>query len=110
MDAHVNEQLVTGVEWPMATRATGPETGEILCPTLVDVTAFNMLDEILLAVKRSFTIDPTAVQNFIFIIFVLVDFIFDLLLCWKLLLLSGEPMSIWRELEGLFVTVLRRGG
>ena len=60
VDAHVYEQLVARVEGPMASRAAGPEAGKVLGAALVDVTAFDVLHQLLLTVEDAFTVDPAA--------------------------------------------------
>ena len=67
MDAHVNEQLVARVKRSVATRAAGPEAGKVLCPPLVYVTSFDVLDELLLGLVAAFAIDPTAMKDANFI-------------------------------------------
>lgn len=114
MDAHVNEELVAGVEGPVATRAAGPEAGEILGPALVDVTALNVLDQLLLRLVGALAVDPAAMEDPDFL--VIPNVVLFLLFLFGSALQPASPAVFrvrlllvdGRELEGLVVLRRRR--
>ena len=63
MDAHVDEQFVTGVERTVASRASGPETGEVVSTTHVHVAALDVRNQRLLTVEDALAIPPAALEQ-----------------------------------------------
>ena len=110
MDAHVNEQFVAGVERTVATRASGPETGKILGPPLIDVTAFDVLDELFLGVVRAFAIDPSTMKHRYLVTNVVVFFLFFVggQLARPIVHVRVMMLVNGRELESLVVLRRRR--
>jgi hypothetical protein len=76
MNAHVNEEFVASVERTVSTRTSGPEAGKVLGSTLIDVTAFDVLDELFLRLVRSFAIDPAAMKHSDFVTNIFIVFFF----------------------------------
>lgn len=60
VDSHMDEQLVAGVEWLVATDASSPEASEVLTFPLVDMHLFDVPHKLFLLVVRSTAVNPAA--------------------------------------------------